>query len=1317
MPVRPVRLSTRPSEAPNDHSGTSTPVRPSLCSPYLTHDLLRSLQRQRSSSWPLIIIYLDRSPRSCSSSNLFLPMSTIPSDSDFEIHVDQDCLISIMEEPTHIDQPGNVSAEEPVVQPAPEASPAEHENVDDAAVVQNDTNADVNATSAETTPSEDDASPAPEPGNVDKDETIENAAEEPDLSGESPENLVHEEAPEDHAPIADEQECPEADQSSVHEPEQAIEGQNSAVLNQDDADNSSEVDQSTTDAQIQDEEAASILEAELLERRHSVRTEALIQAAARAVVSLREGGGEDAAEDRQHDQDPDESLADSSTTNENEENEGADDADETVHLHHDDDAIPSRPESSASHSLSSPTERSSVGDGTESGSHRGFDDDVFSDRSLRSPRSSVHSPDQYFDDDAFEQMTEKGDQSPYVRSRVTSGVSVSGASEVSDLSRLSRYEKEDFVPTSRNNRPTFRSPSSVRAIQMSSPTPSVYASPKRPIGFPTTSRHGSPQVSGQFSPKGRSTPSRFKRPDPAPLVLLHVTLLPLRWGYGDVMNHFEAKKVPPMVFSSEGIKNLRGAWRQLQDRLGDTVLERGILLPHPQNDYEILEERMLEALELPLRRRARILECGHYLGPSNVMANDDDIEDDFEYGSDAEDSEPETKPEKRHWCKTCKGDIKYEELGSERMFRIKVYASNGLMSAGAWEACWKEMERVDIEVEPIIDSTIQNDLAKLSAAFDHEHQQQLEAEQNQQAEEEQRLQLEIEQRLSLEEERHQLELQRQQFEEDRRRAAEETERRLEEERKKFEEEQRQRLEEERRQQFEEERQLLEAQRQQFEEQRLELEQQRKLVEDEQRQHLEEARRQELEEEQRLIEEQRQQLEEARQQFEEERRQRLEEEEELRRLQREEDEQKQIAAPRATSRTSYVEDDLASPPLEGSTTDLDGRRRDSDRLREIYGAHSRASSDALANTSSPSIHIHVDSGKQREEEQNSRQLTTIPAPRDSISQATTIHDARHHDSYMPPPPLPTTPEQAYPRHEEQRRSLDTASLPELLGETIRVLLQDPKNVAIAVLVVFIAMLAGFTKREEHGVEIYKPQQHYQHHQLDSRDPVGQVIMNTPTQLVETVYKTVTSEVPPQKIHATREVEIVYHTVTQQPIQETATRVVETIYSTVTQSLVQPPPAQAAIEDPAAPRVASELPSTDADPSVDLTPLLFDTLDGADSVLTPPPPFCIAPGLDPFVCPAASVETDTDIESPSNKPIFKDTTEADLDTQIQAFDPITSAGASMEIDDLNIPSIASIEEDHGEIVSITTTSTMQEYQVTTMTETVTETIYATATPSLA
>lgn len=1037
--------------------------------------------------------------------------------------------------------------------------------------------------------------------------------EESDLSTDSLDKLIREPDAEDlegsnddHEPVQQEGEEENKDEAD----EQVADPGKESLLE------SSELDYSTTDTEGHDEDALSVLESVDLQRRHSLRTEALIQAAARAVVSMRQGGGDEA---QQHDEEADGSVV-SSTTEEN------DDADHTLQPDHDVTNI-SRPESSASNSLRSPTEESSVDSGAYSSSHHGTEDDVFSDRSFR---SSIHSTDDRCDDDALEQLTEKGNDSPHVRSRVTSGVSMSAASEVSDLSRLSRYEKEDFVPTSRNNRPAFRSPSSVRALQMSSPAPSVYSSrnrsPKRPSGFPTISRLGSPSFMTQHPSKGRSSPSRFKKQE-APLVLLHVTLLPLRWAYGDVLDHFEAKKSPPIAFSNEGMKNLRAAWRQVQDRLGDTVLERGILLPHPQSDYEVLEERLVEALELPLRRRARILECGHYLGPSNEMAITDDLESESEDMSDAEGSEAGTRQEKRHWCKTCRGDIKYEELGSERVFRIKVYASNGLMSPGAWEACWKEMERVDIEVEPIVDPGIHSELAKLSAALDHEHQQRLENEQNQQMEEEQRLQVEVEQRLSLEQERQDLEAQRQRFEEERRQALEESQRQLEEERRKIEEEQRRRFEEERRQKFEEDRQLLDAQRQQFEEQRLELEEQRKLIEEEQRQHIEEARRQELEVEHKILDEQRQELEEARQQFEEE--------------------QRQIAVPRSTSRNSYVEDEIVSTSRDGAASTELRRRQESDRLREIYGP-SRASSDGLPNSSSPSIHIHVDSKRQHDEDQNSRQLATIPTRQDSAVHAGPVQEPRHPDSYISPP---SPSEQAYQRRENRRKPLENASLPELLGETIRVLLQDPKNVAIAVLVIALAMLAGqYGKGQERGVEIYKP---------PHQEPVGQVIMNTPpaihqaqqpwatqSQHVETIYKTVTAE-RPQRPAASQEVEVIYRTVTQQNPQETPIHVVETIYSTVTEAMVAPPPAQAVIEPP---EDASELPPSVADPSVDLDPATFDSPHSEDVVMTAPLPPFTPVGLDPFTCPLLPPDSEPD----SDDRIFKihgasDVVELDVDIQ--------------------------------------------------------------------
>jgi hypothetical protein len=51
----------------------------------------------------------------------------------------------------------------------------------------------------------------------------------------------------------------------------------------------------------------------------------------------------------------------------------------------------------------------------------------------------------------------------------------------------------------------------------------------------------------------------------------------------------------------------------------------------------------------------------------------------------------------------------------EKRFRIKIYASNGLMRAGAWAACWREMERVDVEIEPFVDGPLVAELEEFAA--------------------------------------------------------------------------------------------------------------------------------------------------------------------------------------------------------------------------------------------------------------------------------------------------------------------------------------------------------------------------------------------------------------------------------------------------------------------------------------------------------------------------------------------------------------------------------------------------------------------------
>ncbi|KAI1098967.1 hypothetical protein F4804DRAFT_323316 [Jackrogersella minutella] len=332
-----------------------------------------------------------------------------------------------------------------------------------------------------------------------------------------------------------------------------------------------------------------------------------------------------------------------------------------------------------------------VDDGGDSSSHHdATDEDVFSDKS---PRSSLGSYD-------------GNSESHKAYKDLDNMTTITRSPRISDISQYEReYEKEEFVPTIRGTpRPPFRTPSDVRAMQMSSPTPSVLGSPRGAKKFPTVSRLGTPSGSTQYSPKRMSTPQRFKGRKEAPLVLLHVTMLPLRWVWGDLLNNLETDEM------SDKAKSLRESWRLLQDRIGDTVIERGILLGHPQNDYEVLEERLLEALELPLRRRARILECGHYLGASNESMTEDEESED-EWGGSVR-----SRAGNRHrWCSTCKDEIRYESLGPGKIFRVKVYASNGLMKAGAWIACWKEMERVDVELEPIVEPALQEELVRLAA--------------------------------------------------------------------------------------------------------------------------------------------------------------------------------------------------------------------------------------------------------------------------------------------------------------------------------------------------------------------------------------------------------------------------------------------------------------------------------------------------------------------------------------------------------------------------------------------------------------------------
>jgi hypothetical protein len=336
-----------------------------------------------------------------------------------------------------------------------------------------------------------------------------------------------------------------------------------------------------------------------------------------------------------------------------------------------------------------------VYDGSASSHH---DDDVFS-QGARSNRSSLNSctdGEEHWklnQDNKIEneQQSEHVEENHSPISRIPS--TVSNAYSLLPEPLTITPSPNPHTPSKVLSRPAFRTPSSVRAMQMSSPTPSIFSGSPRSSKRPTVSRLGTPSAQNQ-SPTKNKTPTRFKAKKEYPLVLLHVTVLPLQWPCGDALDAVGGEGLPREL---QGVKE---SWKLLKEKLGDTVLERGILLPHPQDSYEVLEERLLEALELPVRPRAKILSCGHYLGPDD--AGDSSSED----GSENED-DAKMMGLRERWCDICGREVKCEEIGisgKQKRFRVKVFASNGLMRAGAWAAAWREMERVDVEIEPFVPS-------------------------------------------------------------------------------------------------------------------------------------------------------------------------------------------------------------------------------------------------------------------------------------------------------------------------------------------------------------------------------------------------------------------------------------------------------------------------------------------------------------------------------------------------------------------------------------------------------------------------------------
>ncbi|OAL22067.1 hypothetical protein AYO20_11261 [Fonsecaea nubica] len=243
----------------------------------------------------------------------------------------------------------------------------------------------------------------------------------------------------------------------------------------------------------------------------------------------------------------------------------------------------------------------------------------------------------------------------------------------------------------RGYRTAFRHPSSVKALQMKdeamSETNSVIRHHRR-TGSQMSSYSQRSLFSVRTSPTKRSSQSHHTSPlkgstnlkKEFPLILLHCTLLAPN-------QPFQPSAEESATLSELLPEEYKQRWLALRDRLKDVeISSRGILIPHPKDDYELLEERLLESLELEKPR----IRQNHFFNTGGTS-----IDSGFESGSLTED-EADLDGQGSLKCPDCGGHLSVEE--PRRLWDVKVFAANGLMRAGAWAAAWQEMEKVDVEI-------------------------------------------------------------------------------------------------------------------------------------------------------------------------------------------------------------------------------------------------------------------------------------------------------------------------------------------------------------------------------------------------------------------------------------------------------------------------------------------------------------------------------------------------------------------------------------------------------------------------------------------
>ncbi|PKY09123.1 hypothetical protein P168DRAFT_287195 [Aspergillus campestris IBT 28561] len=271
----------------------------------------------------------------------------------------------------------------------------------------------------------------------------------------------------------------------------------------------------------------------------------------------------------------------------------------------------------------------------------------------------------------------------------------------------SSYDKMDSpfknINAIRRRETAFRKPSSVRAMQMHTEdegdddflTPPKRRGGARLSDISMRSAGSSPiKRSPYYSPSGSASKPKPKKE--YPLVLLHCTLLPPSLpipGSTDKPDQKILREVLPGEYWRR--------WKLLQEKVGSGVLrDRGVLISHPEDMYDLLEDRLLESLELQRPR----LDHGHFLGRDETESEEeeDTLHGEEESATDDEQGEP---------CPDCGGRVvRHRDTG--RKWEIKVFAANGLMRAGAWAAAWREMEKVDVEVGLWLPSEVRRELEK-----------------------------------------------------------------------------------------------------------------------------------------------------------------------------------------------------------------------------------------------------------------------------------------------------------------------------------------------------------------------------------------------------------------------------------------------------------------------------------------------------------------------------------------------------------------------------------------------------------------------------